>query len=320
VPLIAAIERLASATSLREVQEVVRTAVRDVAGCDGATFVLRDGDQCYYADEDAIAPLWKGLRFPMEACISGWAMLNGSVAVIPDIYADPRIPHDAYRPTFVRSLAMMPIRASAPIGALGAYWASEHEATAGEVWMLRAVAEATSLALEKVSVQEELHREVELSREAHRLSQTDELTGALNRRGFVTDAEAQITSARQPGTPPLLAAVAFVDINGLKTVNDTDGHHAGDRVVVSVVDALRGAIRPGDVIGRMGGDEFAVFATGVDASVLRDRLTLVLGDMASVGCVVFGPESDLSEALLAADADMYAHKRQVISRRSLNVH
>jgi hypothetical protein len=54
--------------------------------------VLRDNGYCYYADENAISPLWKGKRFPMEACISGWAMLNRKPAVIEDIYQDARIP------------------------------------------------------------------------------------------------------------------------------------------------------------------------------------------------------------------------------------
>ena len=52
--------------------------------------------------------------------------------VIPDIYADPRIPHDAYRPTFVKSLAMVPIRQLEPLGAIGNYWAVERRATREE--------------------------------------------------------------------------------------------------------------------------------------------------------------------------------------------
>ncbi len=64
--LLRAVQELSMAAQLSEVQRVVRTAARDLAGCDGATFVLRDGDLCYYADEDAIEPLWKGLRFPTE--------------------------------------------------------------------------------------------------------------------------------------------------------------------------------------------------------------------------------------------------------------
>jgi GAF domain-containing protein len=115
--LVAVVQELSKARTLEDIQIIVRSAARRLTGADGATFVLRDGDKCFYADEDAIQPLWKGMRFPLEACISGWAMINGRAAVIEDIYADARIPADAYRPTFVKSLAMVPIRAAQPVGA-----------------------------------------------------------------------------------------------------------------------------------------------------------------------------------------------------------
>ena len=99
--LVEMIEALSAARTIEDVAAVVRTAARNVSRADGVTFVLRDGEYCYYLDELAIGPLWKGRRFPLVQCISGWAMLNKQTAVIPDIYVDPRIPIDAYRPTFV---------------------------------------------------------------------------------------------------------------------------------------------------------------------------------------------------------------------------
>lgn len=86
----------------------------------------------------------------MSACISGWAMLHRQQAVIEDIYADPRIPADAYRPTFVKSLVMVPIRTESPIGAIGNYWATPHLATDEEVRVLQALADSTSIAIENV--------------------------------------------------------------------------------------------------------------------------------------------------------------------------
>src|SRR5262249_39201177 len=106
--LVQIIQRLSLARDLAAVQQIVKTSARRFAAADGATFVLREGAFCHYADEDAIAPLWKGKRFPLEACISGWSMIHRQPAVIPDIYVDPRIPQDAYRPTFVKSLVMVP--------------------------------------------------------------------------------------------------------------------------------------------------------------------------------------------------------------------
>src|SRR5262245_7519347 len=147
IGLVEVVQRLSLARDVATVQDIVRSAARRLTGADGATFVLLDGDRCYYADEDAIAPLWKGQRFPMSACISGWAMLHRQPAVIEDIYADDRIPHDAYRPTFVKSLVMVPIRTLDPIGAIGTYWATRHKPTAEEVGLLQALADSASIAM-----------------------------------------------------------------------------------------------------------------------------------------------------------------------------
>lgn len=158
--LIGVVQDLSLARDLATVMEIVRHAARHLTGADGATFILRDGELCHYAEENAIAPLWKGRRFPMSACISGWTMLNRQPAVIEDIYADSRIPADAYRPTFVQSLAMVPIRTANPVGAIGNYWATHHKATAAEVRVLQALADSTSIAMENVRLYSELEQRV----------------------------------------------------------------------------------------------------------------------------------------------------------------
>ena len=159
--LLEAVCALASAHTLEQIAAIVRTAARDLSQADGATFVLRDQGRCYYMDEDAIAPLWRGLRFPMETCISGWVMLNKQAVVIPDIQVDDRISQDAYRPTFVKSLSMSPIRTSDPIGAIGTYWATHHEPTEAEQRLLQALADSTAVARESVRTLTELEDRVE---------------------------------------------------------------------------------------------------------------------------------------------------------------
>ncbi|HEX3689423.1 MAG TPA: HD domain-containing phosphohydrolase [Solirubrobacteraceae bacterium] len=154
--LIETIQQLSMARSVEQIQAIVRHTARRLTGADGATFVLRDGDLCHYADEHAIAPLWKGQRFPMSTCISGWVMLNRRHAMLPDIYADDRIPAEAYRPTFVKSLLMVPIRRLDPIGAIGNYWADHHEASDREVLLLQALADSTAMAMENVRMIAEL--------------------------------------------------------------------------------------------------------------------------------------------------------------------
>jgi PAS domain S-box-containing protein len=156
--LVEVVQDLSLAHDLPAIMAVVRRAARELTGADGATFVLRDGDKCFYAEENAIEPLWKGQRFPMSLCISGWVMLNREAAVIEDIYADARIPAEAYRPTFVRSLAMVPIRTRDPVGAIGNYWATPHTPTAEEVKVLAALADTTAVAMEHVRLYSELEQ------------------------------------------------------------------------------------------------------------------------------------------------------------------
>jgi signal transduction histidine kinase len=150
--LLHVVQELSMARDLPTIQAIVRRAARELTGADGATFVLRDHDKCYYADEDAIEPLWKGMRFPIENCVSGWAMTHREEVVIEDIYADPRVPGDAYRPTFVKSLAMVPIRRLKPVGAIGNYWAVQHKPSETEVRLLQALADSTSIAMENVEL------------------------------------------------------------------------------------------------------------------------------------------------------------------------
>jgi GAF domain-containing protein len=145
--LTATLHELATAPDVERITHVVRTVARTLVGADGVTFVMRQGELCCYVEEDAIGPLWKGQQFPLTACVSGWVMLNAQPAIIPDVYADARVPPDAYRRTFVKSLAMVPVGQDNPLAAIGAYWAHHHTATEEEVDILRALADSAALAL-----------------------------------------------------------------------------------------------------------------------------------------------------------------------------
>ena len=147
--LVGVLQELSAATELETVQALVVAAARGLADADGATFVLQEDDTCHYAEEEAISPLWKGRRFPASACISGWAMAHRSVAVVPDIEVDPRIPMEVYRPTFVRSLVMLPIRAIDPVGAIGVYWSRPFTPSEVTIAALQAIADAAAVGLER---------------------------------------------------------------------------------------------------------------------------------------------------------------------------
>lgn len=154
--LVATVERLAGAKSELEVADIVRTAARALTGADGVSVVLKKKDRVHYVDEDAVGPLWKGQDFPIEACISGWAILHRETVVIEDITGDPRIPLAAYQPTFVKSLAMAPVGLPNPIAAIGAYWGTQRRPTDDEVQALEVMARAAAVALENTRLRREL--------------------------------------------------------------------------------------------------------------------------------------------------------------------
>lgn len=139
---------ISRAHSLADVIAMIRASARTLIGCEGITIVRREGDLCHYVEEDAIGPLWKGQTFPEVACISGWSMVNRQTLVVPDISVDDRIPHELYAETFVRAVAMSPIKKASPVGAIGAYWSRPYEPTQWEIETLDALAEAAATAIE----------------------------------------------------------------------------------------------------------------------------------------------------------------------------
>jgi len=145
------LEALSLLSRAREDGEISRwtcAAARQLTLAEGATFVLSEGEYVYYAEEEAPEALWRGRRFRAQECISGWAIQHRQPAVIPDVYIDPRIPQEAYRPTFVRSLAMMPMGRERSVGSIGIYWSREHTATPRELFLLDVLADAAASALE----------------------------------------------------------------------------------------------------------------------------------------------------------------------------
>ncbi|MGV3623542.1 MAG: sensor histidine kinase [Archangium sp.] len=159
-PFISAVQQLALASTRQQVIETLAATARSLTGADGTTVVFRDGDKSFYVHEDAMAPLFAPGRFPINACVSGWVMENSKPALIDDVYADARVPIEVYRPTFVKSMGMVPIRSSAPIGAVGFYWATGHRMTPEELERAQALADSAAVALQNVNTLENLEERV----------------------------------------------------------------------------------------------------------------------------------------------------------------
>jgi diguanylate cyclase (GGDEF)-like protein/PAS domain S-box-containing protein len=164
--------------------------------------------------------------------------------------------------------------------------------------------------------------------ELQQMSETDALTGTYNRRGFMHVARTALDLARQSGRHP---AVFFIDLNGMKRINDSLGHPEGDRLLVDVASILRACFRTCDIVGRVGGDEFVVLApeAGEHAEVLRARLRGAVEAFnaaaersyrisISVGlCMgVPGDAAALEELVEQADRRMYEDKLMRGTRRN----
>ncbi len=169
-----------------------------------------------------------------------------------------------------------------------------------------------------------------MEEEIKALSLTDELTKLYNRRGFVTLAGQQIKTAVRMKKKILLI---YMDVDNLKTINDTGGHQAGDKALADVAYVLKKNFRDSDIVGRLGGDEFAVLAmetTRMKPEVLTGRLdekisiyNASIGEgtgfklSLSWGCVMQDPEAPilLDEMISRADGLMYKQKREKKARR-----
>lgn len=159
--------------------------------------------------------------------------------------------------------------------------------------------------------------------ELYQQSREDGLTGLPNRRDFT---ERMSEECRRAQRFDEALCIAMVDIDHFKRVNDTHGHAAGDQVLIEVARRLRSALRPGDLVARLGGEEFAVLlphATASDAAILCEQLREAVAESSiainaisvkvdvtiSVGFTRYAAPESTDAALSRADARLYAAKR-----------
>lgn len=166
---------------------------------------------------------------------------------------------------------------------------------------------------------EDLAAIVEREIATHYRACLDEVTGVYNRRGFYAIGRSAVARAAERGTP---LSVAYVDVDGLKTVNDAHGHGVGDNALLAVAQSLRSTTRASDVIGRLGGDEFSLVlfdctlaGTEPILAALEERFASELAAISpdlrlglSAGAADLQPGRSLEELIELADAKMYERK------------
>jgi diguanylate cyclase (GGDEF)-like protein len=158
--------------------------------------------------------------------------------------------------------------------------------------------------------------------ELERLADTDTLVPLPNRRAFLRETERAIQQVARYGSP---IALLFVDLDGLKRVNDTHGHQAGDALLLHVASHLQASLRAADRVARISGDEFAILLDHLDeaaaqakadmlsAQVSSSPLTiggLILSTSITIGLAMIAPDDTVQSLLARADAAMYAVRAQ----------
>ncbi len=199
-------------------------------------------------------------------------------------------------------------------GAVAVARATGSDWSEGDRHLLSGVVGQLGLAIEQLANQEKLEL----------LSRTDGLTGLLNRRAFDDEVQRRLRHSVRNGRP---ATLFFVDLDHFKAVNDAHGHSTGDTALRAVADLLVKSCRGGDILGRVGGDEFAVWLDETNADGGRAKAEALVSDESfranvpvveghpfalSIGMAVFDPASgeSLEQLFDRADKAMYEAKRQ----------
>ena len=279
---------------------------RRLTGADAGVVELPDGPDLVYSAVSGTAEAYAGLRLEREATISGLALRTRETLVCTDTEGDDRVDREACRRVGARSMVVVPLlHAGTAMGVLKVYSTVPDAFTDEHVQVLSLLAGMIGTALARADLLSKLSEQ----------AVTDELTGLPNRRGWYEHLAGALARARRTGDS---VSVIALDVDGLKLVNDRDGHAAGDRLLREVGSRWSAVLRENDVLGRLGGDEFAVVLEGADQTAAADvvtRLAACLRDehSASAGVATWdGVEDDMS-LLSRADEAMYRQKRKPVT-------
>ncbi len=302
---IAALRRLDVLDSAAEEPfEKIVTLVRTVLGVEMATVTLVDRDRQWFKARRGIDVA----ETPRSASFCTHTIQQREPLVVEDALLDPRFAGSPLvaGPPHIRSYAGIPLRTPEGynVGSLCAMDSRVRSFTAAEIAILANFANIVSDELELRMV-----------------AQVDFLTGALTRRGFVEQAEREIARSIRYARP---SAIVMIDVDHFKSVNDTHGHAAGDHVLHQLADLAALTLRPSDVFGRLGGEEFALLlpeTSGTDALAAAERLRHAIADhvmrlpdggdlrvTASFGVASLTTETSVTAWLERADTLLYAAK------------
>ena len=301
----------AIATTEPDLEQVMATVVAEaieLTKADGAVVEIPDGDEMVYRAVAGSAGSFLGFRLPAEDSISGLCVETGNTFVVTDSETDARVDAEACREIGARAMVVVPlVHDGQTAGVLKVFSSVPGAVGADEARVLGLLGNVIGTGLARAELVEML------AEHAH----TDKLTGLPNRRSWDDQLGRAMAHAVRSGQP---LSVAICDVDGLKQVNDEQGHAAGDALLQTVARVWRAAARGGDLVARIGGDEFAILLYRADestAEAVLERLAAHLPDGRSVpgGVAEWDGSESAADLLARADEQMYERKRQ--GRRTL---
>ncbi|HEX5448655.1 MAG TPA: sensor domain-containing diguanylate cyclase [Gaiellaceae bacterium] len=269
---------------------------------DAAVVALPEEAELVFRAVAGAALPFDGMRLECASTIAGRAFETGETLVCDDSEQDKRVNLDACRLVGARAIVVVPLlHEGRTVGVLLVYAREPGAFGEQDVNILSLLGNLVATALVRAEVIQELNSR----------ATTDELTGLLNRGAWYAQLGVALARSTRSGRP---VSVIALDVDGLKRLNDSRGHSAGDELLTSMTQVWQDALRPSDVLGRIGGDEFAVILEGASESdarwiVARLALALGVGRSASAGVATWD-ELEPPEALVQrADDAMYRSKR-----------
>lgn len=296
-------------TDAEERLDAVTRIARRLFGVPIALVTLVDEDRQWFKSNQGMAVT----QTPRRTSFCGHAILADTPLVVPDTHADERFadnPHVTGEPG-IRFYAGAPLMVSGQ--RVGSLWVIDRQPRtfgADDIASLKDL--ATIVTREMASLE---------------MATIDELTGLHNRRGFIATAKQTLEIALREG---LTVSLAFFDINGLKAINDTQDHAAGDAAIQRVAATMEATFRGADVVARLAGDEFVVLLHNTSAeqapvSIERLRHNLRGQDAEqtlplSSGVVTYDPKrhADITALIAEADQLMYEDKQRRRDRAAGN--
>jgi len=298
------------------VMTLVAQRAQELARADGAVVELPEGDDMVYSAATGLTAPHLGLRLLRRNSLSGLCMEANEPLYCRDSEIDGRVSREACRLIGLRSMIVVPLRHD------------DHAVGVLKVLSKRPNAfpyeDLELLAMMSELIAASMYHSARLGEsELFQQATHDALTGLPNRALFFERLRLCLAQAERDGRR---CGVLALDMDGLKPINDTFGHRAGDAALRELANRLRAVARTADTVARLGGDEFGIILSSVDdreaaehavhryGSALENAAIEFEGQVlplkASIGLALFADDAqDLADLLDFADKAMYANKR-----------